>query len=80
MSSGQWNRKAHHRTFFIDAGISPVYSGEIMTDDPITPRTRREMDVFGLPVPSRSRKEAGVGLGLKLKMDELIVGTSYLDR
>ena len=80
VSSGQWNRKAHHRTFTIDAGIHPNYLGKTAEDDPLTPRTRREMDVFGVPGKTRSRKEAGVGLGLKLKMDDLIVGTSYLRR
>ncbi len=78
VSSAQWNRKAHHRTFTIDAGIcrDPA-TGQ---DDPVTPRTKREMDVFSGTGGNGSRKEAGVGLGLRLKMDELIVGRSYLSR
>ena len=85
-NSGQWDHKAHHRTFTIDAGINRELAK--IVEDPVTPRTRREMDVFDGQGgngnvngnENRSRKEAGVGLGLKLKMDELIVGRSYLNR
>ncbi len=80
VTSGQWNRKAHHRTFTIDAGCVPDQMGEMGPEDPSTPRPRREVDIFGGVGGTRSRKDAGVGLGLKLKMDELIVGTSYLNR
>ena len=43
--------------------------------DPVTPRTRREMDVFGQPTPSDRKREREVGLGLRL--NDLIVGKTY---
>ena len=86
-SSAQWNRKMYLQGH--SRGRSSTISNKqsIEQDEPVTPRTRREMDVFGggggdqsldRGNMSLSKKEPGIGLGLRL--DNLIVGRNYINR
>ncbi|ETI24307.1 hypothetical protein G647_03676 [Cladophialophora carrionii CBS 160.54] len=73
VSSGQWDHKHTSK--------QRVMTNHSETDNPrrpneaVTPRTRREMDLFG-----GSKKESGVGLGLTLRLDDLVVGRNRLPR
>lgn len=95
VSTGQWDHQVHKSSSH--SAVNHNFSGAENANvnlNIVTPRTRREMDVFGVAAHSqagnlnnnnnnvsRSRKESGVGLGLRL--DSLIVGnphTSALNR
>ncbi|EXJ60842.1 hypothetical protein A1O7_04995 [Cladophialophora yegresii CBS 114405] len=69
VSGGQWDHK------HISKQRSMTTHSQTDKAEAVTPRTRREMDVF-----DGRKKESAVGLGLTLRLDDLVVGRNRLAR